>query len=175
MVASSVARREIPHVAMVTFQECLPEGNGMQLDLGNQNLVRDHRIQRDCIGRQERRGIGEPVLGILRRVNEWNSRRLGRKSCVRCRRRGREARRGSAPYSTGRTLAPPLDWSRFDWSTVRRALDRPERGFPRLVNFRAHPGPIAKVRRAGIQDVDSRQRLDGFCEQCWNCQTKLRL
>jgi len=32
-VASSVARREIRHIAMVALQECLPEGNGMQRDL----------------------------------------------------------------------------------------------------------------------------------------------
>jgi hypothetical protein len=62
MVALRIASREIPHIAMVALQECLPEGNGMQLDLGNQNLFRDHRIQRECIGRQERRRIGEPVL-----------------------------------------------------------------------------------------------------------------
>jgi hypothetical protein len=43
-VASSVASREIPHIAPVAFQECLPEGNGMQLDLGNQNLFRNHRM-----------------------------------------------------------------------------------------------------------------------------------
>jgi len=42
-VASSVARREIPHIAMVALQECLPEGNGMQLDLRNYDLFRDHR------------------------------------------------------------------------------------------------------------------------------------
>src|SRR4051812_3555885 len=42
IVASSVASREIPHVAVVAFQESLPEGNGMQLDLGNQNFVRDY-------------------------------------------------------------------------------------------------------------------------------------
>ena len=29
MVASSVASREIPPIAMVALQECLPEGNGM--------------------------------------------------------------------------------------------------------------------------------------------------
>src|SRR3954452_11098009 len=62
MVALSVASREIPHVAMVALQECLPEGNGMQLDLRNENLFRDHRIQRECISRQERRRISEPVL-----------------------------------------------------------------------------------------------------------------
>src|SRR4051812_37736158 len=33
MMASSVAGRQIPHIARVALQECLPEGNGMQLDL----------------------------------------------------------------------------------------------------------------------------------------------
>jgi hypothetical protein len=43
-VASSVAMREIPHVAIVALQECLPEGHGIELDLGNQRLFGDHRI-----------------------------------------------------------------------------------------------------------------------------------
>ena len=106
MVALSVARREIPHVAMVAFQ--------------------------------------------------LNSRRLGCKSCVRCRRRGREARRGLAPCSTSRTLAPPLDWSRFEWSRVLGALDRP---CARLPAFGRFPR-TSRSHSSGASRWDSGRRFE---------------
>ena len=67
-VSPGVAGREVAMVAMVAFQERLPERDGVQLDQWDHDLFRDRRLQGEGVARHERGRIGEPVprVGVER-------------------------------------------------------------------------------------------------------------